>query len=247
MPMTSGPEFSTAAVAGIVFLASVVRSTFGFGDALVGMPLLALVLPLTTATPLMAFVGPTIGAILLIRGWKHLDLRSAGVLILSTLAGIPLGLLLLKSMENRAVKIVLAAIILLSALTGLLRPGLLRLRGGRAAPVFGFAAGILGAAFNINGPPVAFFGALRGWPPQEFRATLQGYFLPTGAAILLAQGAAGLWKIQVFKLFALSLPALAAGAWIGGLLARRIPAEKFRLWVYGLIFAAGLVLLIRNL
>lgn len=245
--MSPGAEIPLAAVAGIVFFASIVRSTFGFGDALVGMPLLALVVPLTTATPLMAFVGPTIGALLLVRGWKHLDMRSAGVLILATLAGIPLGLLLLKSMESRAVKIVLASIILLSALAGLLRPGRLRLRSGRSAPAFGFAAGILGAAFNINGPPVAFYGALRGWPPPEFRATLQGYFLPTGAAILLAQGAAGLWKVQVFKLFALSLPALAAGAWIGGWLARRIPAEKFRLWVYGLIFAAGLVLLVRNL
>jgi hypothetical protein len=29
----------------------------------------------------------------------------------------------------------------------------------------------------MNGPPLAIYGALRGWSTQQFRATLQGYFL----------------------------------------------------------------------
>ncbi len=39
----------------IVFIASLVRATFGFGDALIGMPLPALVISIREATPLMAF------------------------------------------------------------------------------------------------------------------------------------------------------------------------------------------------
>jgi uncharacterized membrane protein YfcA len=188
-------------VLAVVFLASMVRAVFGFGDALLGMPLLALFIPMTTATPLLALVGPTLGALLLIRGWKHLDLKRTAVLILSTLAGIPIGLLFLKSMDNRLVSLGLALLIILFSLFNLLKPGLLRLRTSKSAPVFGFIGGILGAAYNTNGPPIALYGALRGWTPDEFRVNLQGYFLPTGIAIMLGQGAAGLWSWSIFRTY----------------------------------------------
>jgi len=180
-------------VVAIVGFAALVRSTFGFGDALIGMPLLALLLPLRSATPLMAFVGPTLAILLLIREWRHLEVRSALRLILATLAGIPLGLFFLKRVDERAVNMALAVVIILFALYNLFRPGLLRLRTERSSWAFGFAAGVLGAAYNTNGPPVILYGVLRGWRPETFRATLQGYFLPTGTAILIGQGIAGLW------------------------------------------------------
>lgn len=236
-----------ADILGVVLLASMVRSVFGFGDALIGMPLLALFLPVALATPLLALVGPTLGAILLVRGWKHLDMKNTAALIIGTLAGIPIGLLFLKSMDNRFVSLALALLILLFSFTGLLRPGRLRLRTGKSAPAFGLAGGILGAAYNTNGPPIALYGALRGWTPEEFRANLQGYFLPTGLAIMIGQGAAGLWSGPVFRLFLESLPVMAAAVWAGGRIGRRIPAAKFMFWVYGLVFLAGAALLLKTL
>jgi hypothetical protein len=49
----------------------------------------------------------------------------------------------------------------------------LHLRNDRLAGFFGFAAGR---------PPLAMYGSLRQWPPANFRATLQGYFLPASLA-----------------------------------------------------------------
>ncbi len=236
-----------AEILGVVLLASLVRAVFGFGDALLGMPLLALFLPMTSATPLLALVGPTLGAILLLRGWKHLDLKNTSALIIGTLAGIPVGLLFLKSLDNRFVSLALALLILLFSFSGLLRPGRLRLQTGKSAPVFGLAGGILGAAYNTNGPPIALYGALRGWTPDEFRANLQGYFLPTGLAIMIGQGAAGMWSGSVFRFFLESLPLMAAAVWAGEKIGRRIPAAKFMLWVYGLVFLAGAALFLKTL
>jgi uncharacterized protein len=130
-------------VLAIVFLASLIRSTFGFGDALIGMPLLALVVSLNTATPLMAFVGPTLAVALLLKEWRQADLKSAGKLIISTLAGIPLGLVFLKSIDERPVYLVLAVVIILFALYNLARPGFLRLATEQTAVIFGFAAGLV--------------------------------------------------------------------------------------------------------
>jgi len=240
-------EFPLIPVLFIVFAAALVRATFGFGDAVIGMPLLALVIPLKTATPLLAIVGPTIGVLMLIREWRRIEFKSVLVLIAATLAGIPFGLIFLKNVQENLVNVILAAIIILFSLNSLLRPKLLRLKTSRSAPLFGFVAGILGAAYNTNGPPVAFYGALRGWPPESFRATIQGYFLLTGPAILVGQGATGLWTATVWRTYLYALPFIAVAVGSGLHLGRRIPAARFHRWIYGLLLAAGVILLLKTL
>ncbi len=59
----------------------------------------------------------------------------------------------------------------------------------------------------MNGPPLAFYGSLRRWSPQHFRATLQGYFLPVSLVGLIGYTAVGLWVPAVTRYFLLSLPA----------------------------------------
>lgn len=231
----------------ILFASALIRSTFGFGDAIVGMPLLALIVPLKIATPLMGFIGPTLALPLLAREWRHLHPKAAFRLILSTLAGIPFGLLFLKNINERIVTLVLAAVIILFSLYSLFRPGLLRLRSDHAAIPFGFVAGILGAAYNANGPPVVFYGGLRGWRPERFRATLQGYFLPTGAAVAIGQGIAGLWTSPVVRVYLYSLPLVLLAVFIGSKLCRKIPEHKFNRYMYGLLLVIGIVLAVKAL
>ena len=48
---------ATLPVVGVTFLATLVRSTFGFGEALVAVPLLALVIPVPLATLLSIAVA----------------------------------------------------------------------------------------------------------------------------------------------------------------------------------------------
>ena len=231
----------------ILFAAALVRGAFGFGDALIAMPLLALIVPMTVATPVVAFLGPTIALTLLARDWRHVEFKSTMRLILSTLAGIPLGLFYLKRIDEHVMNLVLALVIVLFSLYNLVRPGLLRLKNDRTAVVFGFAAGILGAAYNTNGPPVVLYGSLRGWKPESFRATLQGYFLPTGGAILIGQGLAGLWTRHVITTYLCALPFILIAVVLGAAVGRRIPASKFSLYVYGLLLALGTVLLVRSI
>lgn len=229
----------------IVFLAALTRSTFGFGDALVGMPLLAVVTSIRNATSLMGFIGPTLAVLLLMKEWRRIDFRSAWRLIISTIAGIPVGLFFLKRVDERAVNLVLAAVIIIFSVYNLAKPGRLNLKSERPAWLFGFAAGILGAAYNTNGPPVVFYGALRKWPPETFRATLQGYFLPTGGAILIGQGLAGLWTRPVVSAYLYSLPVIVVAGITGIALSRLIPAGKFNRYVYALMLILGAVLLIK--
>jgi hypothetical protein len=57
--------------------------------------------------------------------------------------------------------------------------------------MFGFVAGALGAAYNTNRPFIVIYASLRHWPPEEFRATLQGFFFAAGRPILTGHCAMG--------------------------------------------------------
>lgn len=236
------------AVAGIIFVAAFVRSALGFGDAVVAMPLLAMVIGLKTATPLVAFMGPTISIIILARSWRGGDMKSAARLIVASLLGIPLGIYGLARLPEEPLKIALGILILLYGVFGLARPGA-RIRNEKAwLPwLVGWTAGVLGGAYNTNGPPVVAYGMLRGWPPERFRATLQGYFLPTGLAILAGHGIAGMWTGEVFRFYLYSLPAIVIGVVLGGLVNRKLTHDLFAKLVYGFLAAMGAVLLVRTL
>ena len=231
-------------VMAIMFVSAFIRSALGFGDALIAMPLLALTVGIQTATPLVAFAALTIAIIILIRNWRKVDIKAAWRLILASSLGIPLGLLLLKGAPEHLVKAILGALLVLFGLFSL---GTLRLptvESKATAYIFGFVAGILGGAYNTNGPPIVVYGALRRWPPERFRATLQGYFFATGLFILMGHALAGLWTAPVLKLYAYSLPFILLAILIGGKLNRSLPAKRFERLVYLFLIVIGIFLII---
>ena len=80
----------------ILFVSTLIHSTLGFGQALIAMPLLAMVVELKTATPLVAFVLMTIAVVILLRNWRVVDLSAVWRLVLSSCFGIPVGLFFVK-------------------------------------------------------------------------------------------------------------------------------------------------------
>lgn len=237
------PSTTAVAVPLIFFLATFIRSTFGFGEALVGVPLLALFIPVKVAAPVAVLVSITIAAVVLVQDWRDVHLRSAGQLVASTAFGIPLGLLLLKLAPEPAVKAFLGIVILAFSFYSL-RSGLpRRLDDDRLAGVFGFAAGVLGGAYGMNGPPLAIYGAMRRWSPAQFRATLQGYFLLASLAGLAGYWSAGLWTPALNRYFLLSLPAVLIAVPLGRAANRRLHLERFHRYLFGGLVLVALILL----
>ncbi|MCJ7715254.1 MAG: sulfite exporter TauE/SafE family protein, partial [Anaerolineales bacterium] len=187
---------TTILVLVILFFSTFIRSALGFGDALIAMPLLAIVVGLQVATPLTAMGATTIAITILIRSWKKVEIKEAWRLVVATWIGIPVGIYFLKAAPEILVKSLLGILITGFGLFNLLVPKLPRLLTDKWAYLTGFIAGILGGAYNTNGPPIVIYGMLRRWDAEKFRATLQGYFLPTGAAILITHGLAGMWTTQ---------------------------------------------------
>lgn len=230
----------------VIFVATLIRSTFGFGEALVAVPLLALFIPITIAAPLAVLLSITIGGIVVLQDWRKIHLRSASWLIGATIFGIPIGLLLLTSSHPMAIKAVLALIIIGFSLYSLLAPGRVVLHHDdtRLLLACGFAAGILGGAYGMNGPPLAIYGAMRQWTAQHFRATLQAYFLPASLIGLAGYWWAGLWVPTVTHDYLLSLPVAVPAIFLGRFLNHRMEREGFIKYVYCGLVAVGLLLLL---
>ena len=236
---------TTLEVAAILFAATFVRSTLGFGEALIAVPLLALVMPVTVAAPVAALVSITVALIVVVQDWRHVQWRSAARLVLSTLFGIPLGLLLLTRAPEPVVKCVLGIVISGFALYALRGGAGWRLANDATGWVFGLAAGVLGGAYGMNGPPLAVYGVMRRWTPQEFRATLQGYFFPASAMGMAGYWAVGLWTHSVNRLYVNSLPLVIAAIVLGRIVNKRISGRGFQTAVYMGLLIVGLVLVLQ--
>lgn len=237
---------TTLLVMGTLFLSTFIRSALGFGDALVAMPLLAIIVGVQTATPLTAMGATTIAITILIKAWKKVDIKAAWRLVLMTWIGIPVGIYFLQAAPEVIVKSLLGIIITGFGLYNLIAANLPHLVNENWAYLTGFIAGILGGAYNTNGPPVVIYGMLRRWDPAKFRATLQGYFLPTGLAILISHGLAGMWTTQVVQLYLYSIPVIIAAVLIGGKVNQLIPRGKFDKIIYGFLVIIGVLLIIRG-
>jgi uncharacterized membrane protein YfcA len=241
------PDPTLLPIVGVVFVATLVRSTFGFGEALVAVPLLALLIPVSVAVPLATLLSVTVAGLILAQDWRKVHARGAWWLVLPTLLGIPVGLLVLTEVSPRVAKAAMASVIIAFSgycLLGRRKP---QLADDRFAWVFGLGAGVLGGAYGMNGPPLVVYGALRGWTPEHFRATLQGYFLPASSAVMCGFWAAGLWSPEVLRYYLWSLaPAVAAVA-IGRAANRRMHPEAFVRYVHIGLIGLGVILLAQSL
>ncbi len=244
-------DVTTLQVLIIIFVATLIRSAFGFGEALVAVPLLAFCIPLAIAAPLAVLVSITIAGVIVVQDWRKIHLRSTGWLVLATVAGIPLGLWLLTSSHQRVVKGALASVILGFAAYSLAYSFL-----DRKAPHLerdsypwligcGFCAGVLGGAYGMNGPPLVVYGTMRRWSAQHFRATLQGYFLPASLLGMAGYWAAGLWVPAVTHYYLLSLPVMLPAVLLGRIINHRLRAKVFLRYVYFGLAGIGAILLLQ--
>jgi uncharacterized protein len=231
----------------IVFISTLTRSTFGFGDALIAMPLLALFIDFKIATPLIALIAFFIAISILIKNWKKVEFKSAWRLIIASLVGIPIGLWYLDDINENVIKLVLGIIVLLFAIYSILKPKLHQLNGEKYSWLFGFIAGILGGAYNTNGPPIVIYSSLKKWNPQNFRATLQGYFFITGIMVITGHGIAGNFTDAVLSYFAYCIPIVIFAVILGARINKKIPVERFHKYIYIILFILGIMLILNSI
>ncbi len=237
-------------------MAGFVHTATGFGSALVGMPLLSFAVGMPVAAPLMAVMGQGVTAAVLWQNWHALHWRESLRLNLASLLGIPIGLWLLRFGNQVLITAALGVLLLAYALYGLLIEPRLDRQPPATEPdkdswlvrcasiATGFTAGVLGGAYNANGPPLIVYGAVRRWPKAQFKSTLQSFFIVNGALILGGHAIGGLITREVLWYCACTLAPMLVGMALGWLADRYLHGERFRRAVLALVLILGAALLL---
>ena len=207
-------------IALIISIALFTRAAIGFGDGVIAVPLLSLMIDISEAVPLILFISTLMSVVALWKDRAHVQFgslkRTAGMALL----GFPFGILLLGVTDNELVKSILGCILIFLGIWFLSPAKKIQLKATGWSYVFGLLAGVLGGAYAFRGIVFGIYGSLRGWSPAQFKGTIQSFFLVSGIFIPFGYFGAGLVTPRVIGLFFVLMPlallATLLGTWSSG-------------------------------
>jgi uncharacterized membrane protein YfcA len=227
-----------SAIVVIVAAAGIAQGLSGFGFSLISIPLLALVVPVKAAIVGGAMLGLVQSGLIVARDHRHVEWRSAAVLVVAALAGMPIGLFVITHVRAQPLQIVIALTVL--AFTGLLWRRVKLPTDSLPVEVgVGFTSGVLSTSTGMSGPPLVIALQARGVPPSAFRATLATVFVSGSAISLLLFWSRGLVSADALTVAAAGLPGLLVGILVGERAFRRVDHERFRAIVLVLLVASA--------
>lgn len=233
----------------ISFIASLVRSTLGFGEALIAVPLFLFFLPVDIAVPLAVMLSVVIALVVVIQDHKKIHFYSAKWLIFYAILGVPFGIVVLTYTNGTLVKTGLGVLIILYSLYSLYFNNNKVLQEDNRFWLFicGFLSGVFGGAYGLNGPPLVVYGNLRQWSTKHFRATLQAYFLPVSMLSVMGYYAKGLLTTEVNTYFLVSLITTIPAIFLGRYLNNQLEEGTFFKYVYYGLLVISVILIISTL
>jgi uncharacterized protein len=237
----------------IAFAAFFLKTISGFGPALVVVALASLILPPQIVVVVSALLDTVAGGVLFVMdpdtsGRKFWFLPAVAIVAGSVAGGMVLSLVNPDIFQT----LLGVAIIGLGLWFGLFRGGgaggvlanELPPRASGADVMAAGLGGVMGGFLGISGPPILWhFGRKLGKEP--LRAILIPIFLVAAIARVSTYAWTGLLNAQVFLPFAVALPGLAAGILVGNRVFEGLSERSFGRIMGGILFLAGLRLLIR--
>jgi uncharacterized protein len=228
----------------VIFFAYIIRGIAGFGSALIAVPLLALILPLTIVVPLVVMLDYLASATQGIGDRSLVNWKNIWPLLPFSLVGVLCSLFLLNTLDKKILSILLGAFIILFAIYQLLPIKWGTAKIWSAAP-FGFLGGMVGTLFGTGGPFYVIYLSLRKLDKSEFRATFASIFLIDGAFRLIGFAANGSFDQETQGYLLLLLPFAASGLFIGGKIHTDISRDLFVKVISLLLLASGSLLINR--
>jgi len=225
----------------LIFLgAGFIQGVSGFGSVLLSLPLLAIFLDIKTVIPLTLLAGISVSYVLFYQLRHHLDWKKIQPIFIGAVLGIPVGVFFLKRLDTGTIQWILGVILILYALYGLLFRSSGKGIDERWAYVYGFLGGCLGAALSAGGPPVIIYTSLQAWSKDKIKATIQGFFVTAGTAVVVSFVVAGVVTGTVLRLYGLSFPILMLGTFLGSRLYGLLKEAHYKTIMFILLGLLGI-------
>ena len=232
-----------------IFLVGTFTAAFVTGLAGFAFGMVAAAIWLYALTPVQA-TALIVAYALLVQGhavWKlrhNLNVSRLIPFIVGSAVGIPAGIFVLNWASPPDLRLAVGVLLILFSLNNLSQPKLPEAKqaGFALDTTVGVLNGFLGGSTGLGGILPAIWCGLRGWPKDEQRAVFQPTAVATFLMTIVWLGGAGALTADIARLFAIGLPALIAGTWLGWKLYGRLDEASFRKVVFYLLLVSGVAL-----
>lgn len=227
----------------VILAASFINTLTGFGFALVSVPTLVMMMDAKAAVVLITVLYAALGPIFLWSARRDVDRPMLATLLISSLAGLPLGALVLVVISESLLRLLIGATIVLVAfllMSNYQRPFS---HGRRAAIAVGFVTGVLTTSITVSGPLAVLFLANQGASKESLRATIGVFLLGMMPPSFALFALSGLVTVPLLITALQLLPALALGYLLALRVLPSVNPTAFRRVTIVLVLGSGLSLL----
>ena len=226
----------------VVFFASLLQASTGFGFSIVGTPFLLLLLPAQSAIQLNIILSLCLSMFMIYSIRNEVNFPLLKRLILGSLIGIVPGLLLYLFLNIDIFKIIVGTMIIL--LTILLIARVTIKQTNRRDAVAGGIAGLLTTSIGVPGPPLLLYFSSTSLDKTALRSTTLAYYLFIYLISLVMQISFGGTNAEVWTSSLIALIPLVAGIVLGQYLFKWINQRVFRIITYVILLFTGCYMLI---
>lgn len=243
----------------IVFFASLLQATTGFGFAIMSTPFLLLVYDSRDCIQLSILLSFTIALILTPKIWRDIHYGLLQKLIIGSIVGIPVGILLFIYMSLDLLKVFVGIVTLIVAGFSLVKwykyradgklaeSGVIIARSlGYGQWLAGVCSGILTTSIGMPGVPLALYFSVNNISKEIIRSTTLAFFIAVYALSIIAQALTVHIPNSVLWSSVKLIPAVVAGVICGHIVFPKVSQQVFQLVINIILLSTAFYLVAKQ-
>jgi len=235
-----------AALIALATMAAFVQSVSGFGFSLFIVPPLAMLIGPAQAVVVSNSLALFNNGYTMATSRGQIEWRLWIVLTIAAAAGMPVGLLVIRSVDAQSIEVGIALVVLFSTLL-IWRGFRIRTQSSLLDITTGFVSGVLNTTTSMNGPPVVLYMQGKGMLPAPFRSTIAAYFAASGIIAVALFALDGQVTGVTLARAGISIPGIILGWLMGNQVFQRMGPERFRSVVIGVLLLSAMIALATTL
>ncbi len=231
----------------IILSASVLKGLTGFGFALIALPVLSLIFPMTVLVPAMSIFNMFTSLLIVLQLKERIRWHYFVPMFAASLLGIPLGIYFLEYINEFTLKIVTGLVVIIFSAKMLGKINLAKRFKDMPIVFAGFLSGILNTSISVGGPPIVIAMTRKGYGKNLFRGALAWFSMFSALFTTAAYFAKHLVPHESLTLAISCVPLLLLGSRWGNRWALKIHQEKFRRVVVVMNIITGIIIVTATL
>lgn len=233
----------------IIFVTHTLEAITGFGCTVLAFPFVIFLMgDLERAKIVLSILAWALAAYFVVTKFRSIDWKQFGIILLFAGLGLPLGILLFKSLDAGLLKKMLGIFIIISAAVQLFKCYSPSKGNWKLPPIVGylflFTGGIVHGAFAVGGPLIVLYSAGNIPDKSQFRATMCLLWTTLNSILIFQYLWEGSLTVRIGEDLLFLLPFLIGGIIVGELIHKRVSEILFRKIIFSSLFLVGVAMVV---